>query len=361
MSSWIAFLVTLSLIILVHEWGHFVIARRIGVKVERFSFGFGPVLLRWRRGQTDYALSLLPFGGYVKLAGESEEVPGPVKAWEYRARSIPERMGIVFAGPLVNYLLGFLLFFIVFMVGSPVYTSRIGRVIEDYPAQAADLRPGDRIVAVDGQPVKSWEEMTRAIQIQTRSVTLTVEREGRRFQQTIEPKVTQRKAWFGPTRPIAQVGIAPSDEVEVQRYPPVAAFFKAAHQVWFLTRITLQALWTIATGGLSLRETVTGPIGIFYITATVAQQGLISLLQLIAVLSTSIGLFNLLPVPVLDGGHLAFLAAEWLRGRPLSVRIQEAMTRVGLGFLLLLLAVVTYNDLLRFDIGGRVLSFFSGR
>ena len=357
MTPWLAFLLTLSLIILVHEWGHFVMARRIGVKVERFSFGFGPLLLHWKKGDTEYALSLFPFGGYVKLAGETEEIQGPAKPWEYRARSVRERMSIVLAGPLINYILGFILFFTVFAVGAPVSTTRIGQVMEGFPAAPAGLQPGDRITAVEGKPVKNWEEMTRAIQIQTQSVTLTVEREGRPFQRRIEPKVTQRKSWLGPSKSIAMVGVTPSDEVETQRYPLGEAFFKAAHQVWFLTRITLQALWHIATGGLSLRESLTGPIGIFYITSSVAQQGLISLLHLIAVLSTSIGLFNLFPIPVLDGGHLAFLAAEWIRGRPVSLRAQEAMTRVGLGFLLLLLAVVTYNDLLRFDIGDRLRSF----
>lgn len=361
MTPWLAFLVTLSLIIVVHEWGHFFMARRIGVKVERFSFGFGPRLVTWTHRGTEYALSLLPFGGYVKLAGESEESRGPMRSWEYRARSVGERALIVLAGPGINYLLGFLLFFVVFTVGAPVYTAKVGRVLEGYPAAEAGIQTSDRVLEVSGRPVKSWEEMTRAIQTQTESFTLTLERGGRRMTQEVKPRVGERRSWLGGLHRVGVIGITPSEEVEIRRYPPWAAFSKAGAQIWFLTRVTLQALWSILTGALSLKESITGPIGIFVITSSVAEQGILSLFQLIAVLSTSIGLFNLLPIPVLDGGHLAFLAAERFRGRPVSLRAQEAMTRTGLVFLLLLLAVVTYNDLVKFEIGQRIRGFIGGR
>lgn len=360
MNSWLAFLITLSLIILVHEWGHFICARIIGVKVDRFSFGFGPLLLRWTRGGTEYALSLLPFGGYVKLAGESEDGPSaaPANPWEYRGRSVTERGAIVLAGPLINYGLGFSLFFLVFMTGAPVFTSRVGHVLKGYPAAEAGLLEGDRILAVNGKPVDVWEQMTLAIQSQPDAVTLMVERAGKVFPQEVRPRVMERTNLFGRKIRTGMVGITPSDEVRIQRYPPLRAFLKAGCQVWFLTRATLQSLWAIVTGGLSLKESFTGPIGIFYITSSAAEQGIAPLLQLIAVLSASIGLFNLLPIPVLDGGHLLFLLLEKLRGRAVSLRIQEAMTRVGLGLLLLLLAVVTYNDLLRFNISGRIMGLF---
>lgn len=358
MTSWLAFLFTLSLIILVHEWGHFVMARRIGVKVERFSFGFGPLLARWVRGGTEYVLSLLPFGGYVKLAGESEDSRGTPKPWEYRGRSVGERSRIVLAGPLINYLLGFILFFLVYLLGAPVTTTRIGQALPDYPAARAGLKSGDRIAAVNGREVTTWEEMTRLIQAQTESVTLTVERDGSRFTQELQPKVSERTTLFGKRVRIAMVGVTHSDDFQTRRYPVHQALGKAAHQIGFLTTLTLYNLWAIVIGALSLKESFTGPIGIFYITSAVAEQGWIALLQLVAVLSTSIGLFNLLPIPVLDGGHLVFLTAERLRGHPVSLRVQEMMTRVGLGFLLLLLAVVTYNDLLRFGVGPKLWNLF---
>lgn len=360
MMSWAAFLLTLSLIILVHEWGHFVVARWIGVKVERFSFGFGPRLLTWTRKGTEYALSLLPFGGYVKLAGESPEAGGPVHPWEYRGRSIGERMLIVLAGPAINYLLGFLLFILVFTAGFPVPTARIGRVLEGYPAAQAGLAPGDRILSINGRTVGTWEEMTQLIQSQTDSITLQIQRGKETLSRTVQPKVLERRTLFGGIIRRGMVGVVPSEEVQLQRYALPQAILRAGSQVWILTWVTLQSLLNIVTGTLSLKESFTGPIGIFYITSSVAQQGIVALLHLIAVLSTSIGFFNFLPIPVLDGGHLAFLSAEKLRGKPVPLQTQEAMTRVGLGLLLLLLAVVTYNDLLRFDIGGRLRTLLGG-
>ncbi len=356
MNSWLAFLITLSVIIFVHELGHFLMARIIGVKVERFSLGFGPRLLRVKPRETEYCLSLFPFGGYVKMAGESAEI-APSKPYEYRARTVWERFSIVFAGPFINYLVGFGLFVLIFWVGAPVLSTRVGQVLEGYPAASAGVKPGDRILAVNGKSVNGWEEMTQQIHSQTQSVRLTVERAGSSFTLSLRPKVNETTNLLGARVRIGMVGITPSDEIQSRRYPLPQAVFKAGQRVWSLTHLTLQALWRIVTGGLSVKESMTGPIGIFYITSAVAEQGLISLLQLIAVLSTSLGLFNLLPIPVLDGGHLLFLVVERFKGKPISSRVQEVMTQVGLGLLVLLLLVVTYNDFEKFQIAKRFLPF----
>lgn len=356
MNPWLAFLLTLSLIILVHEWGHFIVARRIGVKVERFSFGFGPRLLGIVRGGTDYCVCLFPFGGYVKMAGESLEsaLEEPKKPWEYRARSVGERMRIVLAGPLINYGLGFILFFFIFLVGAPVLTTQVGQVMEGYPAFEAGLKAADRILAINGRSMENWEEVTQAIHAERKRVDLDLERGGERLRLSVVPKVEEVNNLLGVKIRVGLIGITPSNEVVVHRYPVPQAFFKAAQRVWTLTDLTLRAFLRILTGGLSLKETVTGPIGIFHITSAVAEQGFISLLQFIAVLSTSLGLFNLLPIPVLDGGHLAFLLIERLRSKPVSLKVQETMTRIGLGLLLLLLVVVTYNDLEKFRFAERI-------
>ena len=356
----IAFLFTLSLIILVHEWGHFFIARAIGVKVERFSLGFGPRLLRIARGGTEYCLCLFPFGGYVKMAGESAEESQPQRPDEYRSRSVGERMAIVFAGPFINYLVGFGLFVLIFLWGAPVVSTRIGEVLKDYPAESAGLKSGDRILEVDGKPVDNWEEVTQAIHKQTTQVNLKIERQSQILNLSLKPNVNEITNVLGARIRVGMVGITPSDEIQTRRYPLGQAVVKAAWRVWTLTSLTLQALCRIASGGLSLKESVTGPIGIFYLTSAVAQQGLVSLLQLIALLSTNLGLFNLLPIPVLDGGHLAFLLLERLKGKPVSLRAQEVMTQVGLGLLVLLLVVVTYNDLIKFKIASRFLPFLGG-
>ncbi len=353
--TWLAVVVTFSIIILVHELGHFLVARRVGVRVERFSLGFGPRLLKVRRGETEYVLSLFPIGGYVKMAGEESDEGAPKRPWEYRARSVWERMGIVAAGPLVNYAVGFALFALIFLVGAPILTPKVGGILEGYPAASSELKVGDRILSVNNTRVETWEEMTRTIQRQVGTVALTVDRAGSVLSVTIQPSVREVTNLVGSKVRVGMIGITPSDEVQVRRYPLPQALVKAGERVWMLTSVTLQALWRMATGGLSIKDSVTGPIGIFVITSSVAEQGLISLLQLVALLSTSLGLFNLLPLPVLDGGHLAFLLVERLKGTPVSFRAQEMMTRVGLGLLVLLLVVVTVNDLARFRIADRLL------
>ena len=212
---------------------------------------------------------------------------------------------------------------------------------------------------VNGKPVDNWEEMTEAIHRQTQSVTLDVQRDSKVFGLTLAPKVSEAANLFGSRSRIGMIGVTPSGETVTHRYSLLPALGKAAERVWGLTWLTLQALYRMATGGLSIRESVTGPIGIFYITSAVAEQGWVSLLHLIAALSTSLGLCNLLPMPVLDGGHLAFLLVERIKGRPVGIRTQEVMTRVGLGLLLALLVMVTYNDLIKFKIADRLLKTVS--
>ncbi len=360
MISWLAVLLTLSFIIVVHEWGHFIMARLIGVKVERFSIGFGPKIIGVTRGDTEYCLCLFPFGGYVKMAGESEGEESQrsaikPKPWEYRGRSIWERVSIVLAGPVVNYLVGFLLFVLIFLVGAPILSTRIGKVMEDYPAAQAGLKEGDRILSVNGRAMDNWEEVTQAIHSQTGPIELKIERQGESRIVTVQPTVKEMTNLLGATVRVGMVGITPSEEVETRRYPLPQAIVRAAGRIYTLTHLTLEALWRIATGGLSLKESMTGPVGIFYLTSSVAQQGFIHLLQLIAILSTSLGLFNILPLPVLDGGHCLFLLIERVKGSPVNLRTQEWLTRVGMGMLLLLLVVVTYNDLIKFKIFGRFL------
>ncbi|MBI3317919.1 MAG: RIP metalloprotease RseP, partial [Candidatus Omnitrophica bacterium] len=203
---------------------------------------------------------------------------------------------------------------------------------------------------VNGRPVASWEEVTRWIHAETSAVELVVDRTGERMAFAVVPRVKEAKNLLGARVRIGMVGITPSDEVEIRRYSPPRAFVKSAERVVFLTQMTVQAIGRMLTRELSVKESVTGPIGIFYITSSVAQQGFVSLLQLVAVLSTSLGFFNLLPVPVLDGGHLFFLCLERLKGKPVSTRAQEMMTRLGVGLLVFLLVVVTYNDLVKFKI-----------
>ncbi len=353
-------LVALSVLILVHEAGHFVVARRLGVRVERFSIGFGPVLLRWRRGETDYAVSAFPLGGYVKMAGETADDRRTGARWEYGSHPVRHRAGIVVAGPLVNYVTGTLLFIALFWAGAPTMMATVGGVLAGYPAAAAGLRPGDRITAVAGEPVDSWEQVTAQIRRRTSGapIPLTIRRGGAEQVIAVTPTIRSGRTLFGRTVRTAVVGLTPSDDVRIVRMSLPAAVAHGVERTWMLTAMTLQSLWQLVTGALPIKESLTGPVGIFYITSSAAALGWRYVLQLFAVLSVSLAIFNLLPLPVLDGGHLLFLAIERLRRRPVSTKVQEVATQAGMVLLLGVLLVVTYNDLAKFQLLSRFTGLF---
>ncbi|MGE4357446.1 MAG: RIP metalloprotease RseP [Candidatus Omnitrophota bacterium] len=334
--SGLAFLFVLSVLILVHEFGHFITARKLGVKVERFSLGFGPVIFSFKGKETEYCICLIPVGGYVKMAGET---PGETllgEKWEYRSQPIRNRFLIVLAGPLLNYLLGFFVFWLVFATGYPTVTPRVGELVKDYPAEKAGIREKDLIIKIDQQTVKSWEELTEIIHnTKKESLLLTLEREGK----VMSVRVTPRREVFtdilGRKKEIALIGIKPAEEFIKIRYPFLESGLLAGKKVFFLTRLTFLALSRLVVGRLALKESVSGPLGIFYITKWAAELGLSTLFNLLALLSVSLALFNLLPIPVLDGGHLFFLIIEKLRGKAMSVKMQETITRVGMALLLM--------------------------
>jgi len=350
--SIIAFLFVLSVLIVIHEFGHFIAARKQGVKVEKFSFGFGPKLFGIKRGDTEYVISLVPLGGYVKLAGD-EPACAEGKPWEFLSKSVGQRFSIIFLGPLLNYVLGFLLFWMVFFIGSPTLTNKVGDVLKDYPAHSSDIAKGDRIISVDGEPTKYWDELTEIIHNKKEGkLVLVIERPVRSGVRTLEIDVTPKRREitdiFGKKRTISLIGIAPADETVDIRYGFFESFSMAGDRLFKLTRLTYKALLFMVSGKLSFKESVTGPIGIFVITSKVAEMGFIHLLQLMAILSASLAIFNLLPVPVLDGGHLLFLIIEKIKGKPLSVRFQEIATQVGLALLIALMLFASYSDILRF-------------
>ncbi len=330
-------LTTLSVSILVPELGHFLMARRFGVRVERFSIGFGPVLLKWRPGETEYALSLLPLGGYVKMAGE-QPAERTGAAWEYGSRPVWQRAAIVVVGPLVNYVTGILLFTAVFWIGAPTLMPVVGEVMAGYPAARAGFQSGDRLVAIDGRPVDTWEAVTARVrrQVSGAAIQILIRRAGQEQTVTVHPQVKTGPGVFGHATRVAVIGMTPSGEVQLVRLRLPAAAAAGVRRTW----------------------TLTGPVGIFYLTSSAAHLGRRYLAQLFAVLSVSLAIFNLLPIPALDGGHLAFLGWEGLRRRPASLRVQETMGQVGMVMLLGMLLMVTYNDLAKYQVVQRVTHFF---
>ncbi len=357
MVSTLASLLVLGLLVIVHETGHFLVARWAGVRVLRFSFGFGPRLLTWTRGHTEYAVSAIPLGGYVKMAGEqrTEQTNQP---WEYLSKPIGTRALIVFAGPFVNYLVALLSLWVVFVIGYPELLPDVGRIIDGMPAQTAGLQTGDRITAVDGRAVHTWDEMTKIIYSSPgRSLAFRVARGGAEQTVAITPRAKTTTDSFGRQRTIGQIGIAPSGAFHAYRIGPVAAIGRTISQQNEWVAQTMLALWSMFTGRISVRDSVTGPIGIVYLTSEAVRMGIAPLLFLVSLFSLSLAIFNVFPIPILDGGHLFFLAVEKLRGKPVSSNVQERSAQVSLVLLVALVLAICINDVNRFGLLEKLLNW----
>lgn len=343
-------IIAFGVLIFVHELAHFLIAKRLGVKVDVFSLGFGPKLISFKKKDTEYRLSLIPLGGYVKMAGEDIKEERKGTPDEFLSQPPLNRAKIVFAGPVGNYIFGFLLFCILFTVGLPSTGTKVGKLLDGYPAQKVGIKPGDRIIEVNDRKVSDWEGLTRAIHPHPDEVIkIKVKRDSNILEFDVETEGKELIDLLGRKRRVGLIGITPDPEdVVVLKYPLSQAVIKAAEKVYFITRTTILALFNLFTRKLSLKESVSGPIGIFYITREALSLGFSYFLTLLAVISVSLAIFNLLPIPVLDGGHLLFIALEVIRRKPLSPKLQENLTQIGMIFLLLLVLLVSFYDLVRF-------------
>lgn len=357
--SLIYFIIVLGILVIVHEFGHFIAAKRLGVRVEKFSIGFGPKLFSVKKGETEYLVSLIPLGGYVKMSGEDPEEKRQGEKWEFLSRRILDRFKIIIAGPFMNYALAFVIFSVIFMFGSPTMTTEVGGLLKGYPAEAQGIMVADKVLSVDGKAVKYWEDMTEAIRRHAAGpIRFSIERGGKVFEKEIAPVVRQTKDIFGNDVKMALVGISPSTKMENVRYGVIQSFGMGFKKLMQLTYMTYKALWSILTGRLSVKESLTGPIGIFMITGQAAKMGLIYLMHLMAILSASLAIFNVLPLPVLDGGHIFFLAVEKIRGKPLSVKTQIIVQNIGISLLILLTIFIFYSDLIKFGVFSKIAGLF---
>lgn len=341
-------LIAFGLVIFVHEFGHFIVAKKSGVKVDRFSFGLGPELFGFTWGETRYCVAWIPLGGEVRMAGEMDpgaEPAAPRDPREFFAKPWYRRIPIVVAGPAMNYLLAFLLFSLVFFAwGNPSLSpdAVVGDVAEGFPAQSAGLRPGDRVLSIDGLAVTQWKDLAQAIHERAdRPVTLEVRRAG------TDPAAAAVRVQLTPRRDPATghglIGITPLTVYE--KMGLWASFRQGGFQTVFWSLHTLDYL----KDRLVRREKpeLSGPVGIAAVISKSARSGLQDYIFLIAMISLGIGLFNLFPIPMLDGGHLMFYLIEGLVRRPVSRRVVQTANAVGLSVLLGILVFATYSDIQR--------------
>ena len=340
-------IVVLGVLIFVHELGHFLVAKRAGVSVLKFSLGFGPKIAGFTRGGTEYLLSAIPLGGYVKMLGEDPKEEVVDREGSFSAKPLGWRSLIILAGPGSNFLLAVAIFWVVFMVGVPTLATKVGEVMDGFPAREAGLLRGDRIVAIEGQPVEKWEELAKQIhQSPGRPVRLTVEREGKRFDLAVAPKATKQKNLFGEEQEIGLLGIAPSEEFLTERTNPIAAFGKAVYKTYDLSVLILITFGKLLQGVVPAK-TIGGPLLVAQMAGEQASLGVMNLLVFTALLSINLGILNLLPIPILDGGHLFFALVEAARGKPVSLKKREMAQQVGLVLLVALMIFAFYNDIFR--------------
>ncbi|MCA6120571.1 RIP metalloprotease RseP [Bradyrhizobium sp. WSM 1704] len=358
----IPFLFVLTIVVFFHELGHFLVARWAGVKVLTFSLGFGPELAGFNdRHGTRWKISAIPLGGYVKFFGDDTEASTPStetlaamtaeeRAGSFHHKSVGKRAAIVAAGPFANFILAIVIFTCLFtFFGKPSTTARVDKIEASSAAAAAGFQVGDIVVAIDGSKIGSFSDMQRIVSIHAGdTLNFTVKRGDSTVQLRGTPELREVKDPFGNVHKLGVLGItraaSPGDAV-TEKVDPATALWLGVKETWFVIDRTLAYIGGVFTGR-EAADQVGGPLRIAQISGQVATIGVGALIHLAAVLSISIGLLNLFPVPLLDGGHLLFYAVEAIRGRPLSERAQEMGFRIGLGLVLMLMVFATYNDIL---------------
>ncbi|HZR62366.1 MAG TPA: RIP metalloprotease RseP [Xanthobacteraceae bacterium] len=357
----VPFVFVLSIVVFFHELGHFLVARLCGVRILAFSIGFGPEIAGfYDRHGTRWKIAVIPLGGYVKFFGDESAASTPDKARissmdeAERAESfifqpVIKRAAIVAAGPIANFLLAIVIFSGIFMLfGMQTMSPRVDEVQPDSPAAAAGFQPGDMVLSIGGEKIDSFSDMQRIVSDSAGdSLNIKVERNGKEVDLKATPELREEKDIFGNVHRIGLLGIkrspAPGD-VKFQPVSPPRAVLLGAQETWFVVDKTLNYIGKVIIGRESANQ-LGGPIRIAQMSGQVASVSWVALIHMAAVLSVSIGLLNLFPIPLLDGGHLLFYAIEALRGRPLSERAQEVGFRIGFAIVLMLMIFATFNDI----------------
>jgi regulator of sigma E protease len=358
----IPFLFVLTIVVFFHELGHFLVARWCGIKVLVFSLGFGPEIAGFNdRHGTRWKISAVPLGGYVKFFGDDNAASTPdrsaaaamsesEKKDSFVYQPVGSRAAVVAAGPIANFLLAIAIFAGIFMVvGKQTTTARVDAVQPGSAAEAAGFKPGDLVLSIDGDKIESFSDMQRIVSVSSgESLKIVVDRDGRAVTLTATPQLKELKDNFGNTHRLGVLGISRSmadGDLKTQKVSPLTAVVMGAQETWFVVERTLAYIGGVFAGR-EAADQLGGPIRIAQVSGQVASAGFVALIHLTAVLAVSIGLLNLFPIPLLDGGHLLFYGIEAARGRPLSDRAQEVGFRIGLAIVVMLMIFATFNDIL---------------
>jgi len=358
----VPFLFVLTIVVFFHELGHFLVARWCGIRVLVFSLGFGPEIAGFNdRHGTRWKISAVPLGGYVKFFGDDNAASTPDRSAaaamnenerkdSFVHQPVPSRAAVVAAGPIANFVLAVAIFAGIFMVvGKQTTTARVDAIQAGSAAAAAGFRPGDLVVSIDDDKVGSFSDMQRIVSVSSgEPLKIVVERDGHPLTLTATPQLKELKDNFGNVHRLGVLGVSRSmaaGDIKTHKVGPLTAVVMGAQETWFVVDRTLAYIGGVFAGR-EAADQLGGPIRIAQVSGQVASAGFVALIHLTAVLSVSIGLLNLFPIPLLDGGHLLFYGIEAARGRPLSERAQEVGFRIGLAIVVMLMIFATFNDIL---------------
>jgi regulator of sigma E protease len=350
----ISFIIVIGILVFIHELGHFLAARAFGVGVKVFSLGFGPKIFKKTVGMTEYCISAIPLGGYVKMIGEEpgtalypKDIP-----LSFSHKPLIQKSIIVAAGPLSNFFLAIFIFYILFQFsGLYLNSPKVGKVLDGTPAAMAGIQPDDLIRTVNGIRIESFDELPVLVnENKDAMLNIIIEREGENISISLKPVLSPSKNIFGENIGKYVIGIVASKETYHVPLNPVQALAHSLKSTWELIELTVLSVVKMINGSISAKN-IGGPIMIAQMAGEQAKAGFVNLAWFIALLSVNLGIINLLPIPVLDGGHLLFFAVEGILQKPLNEKLREKLLQFGIALMLLLMVFVFYNDIARIFVG----------
>ena len=350
MTTVLSTIFVLGILIFVHELGHFLVAKWVGIRVDRFSLGFPPKLISFKRGDTEYCISVIPLGGYVKMAGENpDETEITGAPYEFMSKTPAQRSAVIMAGPMMNYITAIVIYAIIFMVhGYPTFDVDrmvIGSVVEDSPAEGAGLAADDVILSIDGEAVTDFAAMAGIVSSKpAEEITLVYQRDSKIDTASLVTSVDTAMNMQGEKVVIGKIGVY--HKVWYEKLGFFASFKLGIERTWEISVLLVDVLWKLVTVQISPKA-IGGPLFIAQFSGEMARAGVVALFGFIAMLSVNLAIVNILPIPVLDGGHMVFLGVEIVRRKPLTLKQRAAVQQVGLAFLLMIIVMVTYNDIAR--------------